>query len=67
MSYISVYGWRTEDDFYNGENSNTAIHIERLPVKGNWKSAVKNLVKRKSSKFYHIEVSDPNGKPVEYR
>lgn len=65
MNYVSVYGWKTEDDFYADDCSRTEEHIDSLSMEGDWKRDVKNVVRRNASKYYHIEVSDEQGKPID--
>lgn len=66
MNLVSVYGWKTEDDFYVDDFyvddcSQTEKHIDTLSMEGDWKRDVKNVVKSNASKYYHIEVSDEKG------
>ena len=65
MNYVSVYGWKTEGDFYVDDCSQTEKHIDTLSMEGDWKRDVKNVIKRNASKYYHIEVSDEKGNLVD--
>ena len=65
MNLVSVYGWKTEDDFYVDDCSQTEKHIDTLSMEGDWKRDVKNVVKRNASKYYHIEVSDEKGNLID--
>ena len=47
MNLVSVYGWKTEDDFYVDDCSQTEKHIDTLSMEGDWKRDVKNVVKKR--------------------
>jgi hypothetical protein len=49
MNFVSVYGWKTEDDFYVDDCSHTEKHIDTLSMEGDWKRDVKNVVKRNTN------------------
>jgi|GEM_PF-4806537 len=34
MNYVSVYGWKTEDDFYVDDCSQIEKHIDTLSMEG---------------------------------
>ena len=67
MNFVSVYGWKTEDDFYVDDCSHTEKHIDTLSMEGDWKRDVKNVVKRNTSKYYHIEVSYEKGNLIDLK
>lgn len=58
--HISIYGFKTENDL----NNDNETHIDSITQEGDWKGCAESIVFENSANYYYISVQDDNGKHI---
>lgn len=60
LNYISIYGFKTEEDLDN----NNEHHIDSISETGNWVKDVKSIIADNKDDFFHISVQSDDGRDL---